>query len=534
MKRKSVMWVALIFLAVVAGAVSYYLVSPSETRQEIESGEAEFETAVARLGDLSILASGTGQVVPATEAALSFDENGVLMDILVSIGEKVAAGEVLARLKTNKTPVQITADLANAKLAVIKAEQALNDIYTNAEIESAQALKTVEEAQQALDDLLNVAPEQASALRDLVNTEQAVENAEMDLYILNSSPSDDAIEIAYASLLFKEEDLADLQEQVEKLEYQIKIAPNEDIKDRLVGQLHRLNVQLIQQQIEVENGEYKYTSMDDPADPLDLAVAEARLETAQAQLVADQQTLENIQDGPAPSDVALAESKLGETQAEWERLKDGPDPNDIALAEAELEIAQLELQVAQQQQTIVELIAPVDGTVLSIHADVGERIGTGTLISIANMDQPRLEIFIDETDLDKVQLGNPVEVIFDALPDDTFTGTIVDINPGLVTENRVQAIRALVRLDDASYAKPISLPIGLSASVDVIGGQTENAVLIPIEALREINPEEYGVYVMENDQPQLRPVLVGLMDFTSAEILEGIAAGEVVVIGDVE
>ena len=294
-----------------------------------------------------------------------------------------------------------------------------------------------------------------------------------------------------------------------------------------------MNVQLAQQQLEVDKSQYKYDTLDDPANPIDLEVAQTRLATAQAQLEDAQRQCQAIEDGPAPGDVALAKVALAEAQAEWERIKDGPDPEEVATVETNLEKAKLELQLKQEEKTVVELITPMDGTVVSISADVGERIGTQTLITIADLSQPYLEIFIDETDLDKVQVGNPVEVTFEALPDDIFDGNIIEVNPGLVQENRVQAIRALVRLDAASYAKPVSLPIGLNASVDVTAGKATNAVLIPYGALRQINPGEYEVYVMVNNLPEPRPVSVGLTDYNYAEILSGLEAGEIVLTGNV-
>ena len=62
----------------------------------------------------------------------------------------------------------------------------------------------------------------------------------------------------------------------------------------------------------------------------------------------------------------------------------------------------------------------------------------------------------------------------------------------------------------------------------------ENVVLVPIEALREIDANEYVVFVLENGEPRVRPVSVGLVDFTSAEILSGIEVGETVTTGLVE
>jgi multidrug efflux pump subunit AcrA (membrane-fusion protein) len=70
--------------------------------------------------------------------------------------------------------------------------------------------------------------------------------------------------------------------------------------------------------------------------------------------------------------------------------------------------------------------------------------------------------------------------------------------------------------------------------VDVISGKTENAVLVPVEALHDIGSGKYTVFVMENGTPKLRVVEVGLKDLVSAEILSGLKAGEVVTTGIVE
>jgi multidrug efflux pump subunit AcrA (membrane-fusion protein) len=79
-----------------------------------------------------------------------------------------------------------------------------------------------------------------------------------------------------------------------------------------------------------------------------------------------------------------------------------------------------------------------------------------------------------------------------------------------------------------------NLPSGTSASVDVIGGRAENAVLIPVEALHEIDGGKYTVFVMENGTPKLRTVEVGLQDITYAEIKSGLEVGETVTTGIVE
>jgi multidrug efflux pump subunit AcrA (membrane-fusion protein) len=201
----------------------------------------------------------------------------------------------------------------------------------------------------------------------------------------------------------------------------------------------------------------------------------------------------------------------------------------LALAQA-----QLNLDAAQQALAQLALIAPVDGTVLAIAAQAGESISTNPLITLADMSQPLVEIYMDETDLNRIAVGYEVQVVFDALQDEVFVGHVVQVDPVLVTVDGVSAVRGLALLDEASFAKPQSLPVGLRAAVELIGGRAEDALLVPVEALRELAPGEYAVFVMEDGEPKLRMVEVGLMDFTYAEITSGVEQGDIVSTGIVE
>ena len=114
---------------------------------------------------------------------------------------------------------------------------------------------------------------------------------------------------------------------------------------------------------------------------------------------------------------------------------------------------------------------------------------------------------------------------------ETFTGEVTQVDPGLYTSGNTSVVRAIVKLDSTN--DDIHLPIGTAAAVDVIGGRTENAVLVPIEALHQADGK-YTVFVMENGTPRLRLVEVGLQDITYVEIKSGIEAGEIVTTGIVE
>jgi HlyD family secretion protein len=567
MTRNKTLWVAISALVVGTGLYVYYILTTINANQDLEVQNNSVETAVARTGDLTITANGTGEVIPASEIGLTFDTSGVVTEVLVSVGDQVNAGDVLARMQTDKTQTELAAEIAEAELAFIQAQQKSDSLYADAELEAAQALLELEAAQVALEDLMDLELEKALALEAIAQAQDAIKDAEMMLYIYNSVPSDDAIYTAYASLLFKQAEYEEIQSELEKAERKIRGVSNDRLRKRYEDQILQLNLSLANQQIIVEDATYRLNSIADAADPLDVSVAETQLETYQAQLSHAQNELAELEIGPDPGAVAISEARLNQAQADWERLKDGPDPEEIALLSAQLETARLYLEVVQQDTTIIDLVSPIDGMVIALNLDVGDRNNPGTggsnaetgtggpqseidifesiffgtstantdsdssLITIADLDQPLLEVYIDETDFQKAAIGYPVEVTFDALPDETFTGEIVEISPQLEMVSNVQAVPVVVRLDAASYAKPVTLPIGLNAVVDVINGQALNAVLVPVEALVEVESENYVVYVVENEDAQPRDVTIGLIDYTSVEIIDGITPGEIVAIG---
>jgi RND family efflux transporter MFP subunit len=235
--------------------------------------------------------------------------------------------------------------------------------------------------------------------------------------------------------------------------------------------------------------------------------------------------LKAAQTGPDEEEILAAETAVRQAELALQQAQLNRESNQLSLAQAQINVEAAEAALAE-----TTLMAPIDSTIMAVNGAVGET-AANDLIVLADLEQPLLEIYLDETDLDKVGNGYEVEVIFDALPDETFSGTVLEVDPQLSEVNGVSAIRALVQLTQDSFAKPQTLPVGLNATVEVIGGRATNAVLVPVEALREISPGSYAVFVMEDGEAQMRMVEVGLMDFTYAEILSGLEAGEVVTTG---
>ena len=521
--RKRKIWVAIIAL-ILFSAVGYAVYQTISNTGSESTTSPQVQVAVARLGNLTIFASGAGHVIPASEVNLGFDESRTLAELLVKVGDQVVTGQVLARLDTNESEEDIALALAEAELNVITAQQALDEIYASSQMDAAEALIAVEDAEQALEDLQNSDLRQAQAQQAVAEAEEAVKEAERAYNSVRSTASQSVIDGTYADLVLAKNKLNEAQDKFN--EYANKPDDNLTKAD--------LQLRLSSAQAAYNSALSYYNSVTSTGSELDLEKTAAELTAAKARLADAQREWGRVKDGPTPGEIALAEANLALAKSKYETLKNGSDPAEIALAEANLASSQAKLAVAKEDRAIVDLVAPSDGTILSISTNLGETVGTGAIITLADLSQPLLEVYLDEADFDKVAVGMETEVVFDSLPDNTFTGHVTEVSPSLETIANVDTIAAKVQLDEVSFSKPQSLPVGSNASVDVIGGRAENAVLVPVEALREIGPGEYAIFVMENGEPKLRVVTVGLMDFTSAEIISGLEAGEVVTTGVVE
>jgi HlyD family secretion protein len=521
-KNKKFWWV-LVFIVVVAASGGYYYYTTLTAAQAETGSENQLQTAVARRGDLIIYASASGEVVASTDVSLGFDEYGALIALDTTLGTEVEVGAVLALLETEYTPESIAAEIAQTQLDVLTAQKELDDLYKNAEKDAALALIAVEEAAVALEDLLNSDTHQAQAWENFVAAQDAVEDAESAYYISQSTASQADIDAAWAQVVLTKSALERAQEKYEPY------ANKPD--DNLTKANLQANLSAAQQNNDA--AVRTYNAMTSTGSETDQASAAAELATAQAQLADTERAWERAKEGPTDGEIALAEAELALAQVEWDRLKDGPDPEDIAFAEAELANAQANLNLVLEKQAIIELVAPIAGTVIDISAEVGETLNANTaFITIADLNQPRLEVYLDETDIENVAVGYEVEVIFDAFPDEIFKGHVIEVDPSLYESQNITTIKTLVELEVESFAKPRDLPIGLNAAVDVIGGRAEDAVLVPVESLRELGEGEYAVFVVgEDGEPKLRTVEVGIMDFTSAEIISGLQAGEVITTG---
>lgn len=253
----------------------------------------------------------------------------------------------------------------------------------------------------------------------------------------------------------------------------------------------------------------------------------------------------------------------------------------VAAAAGRIEQMRANLDRTKYDLTKVTIKAPMAGTVTRLNVEEGETaiIGTmnnpGTLLmTIDDLSQMEVEVKVDETEIVKVKLGQPVDITIDAYPDTTFPGTVTEVgNSPIFSQTGIgqQAVdfKVVVTLEQV----PDRVRPGLSASADIEVAKREKALTIPIAALvsREWPPPEGGARARRagkgGDKPdkdpdddaksdrraeqkaaeknkkegvfllgergvvQFKPVQVGIAGDERFEVISGVQEGDVIVAG---
>jgi HlyD family secretion protein len=345
------------------------------------------------------IVSATGVVVPERWAVLSISLPGNLAEVLVKEDQVVQAGETLLRLK-GKEDLQAAVSMADLELKT--AEQALVDLYKDPEVRSAEASQAIVLAEQALDD------------------------ARRRLRSLQSIAGQADIEQAQANLMLA-------RDRLEKAEKVYEPYANKP-EDNLVRAA--LLSKLAQARKQYEAAERLYNNLIGQANELDLKEAEAN--------------------------VSLAEANLLKARQDYENLQSGPDPDAVRLAEARIANAKEQLAAARSALEHLELVAPFAGTVSEIRARQGEWVQPGQpLVTLADLDGLRIETTdLNEIDVARVEVGDPVVITFDALPDLQVRGRLVRVASKAAEGSGVN-YTAVIEMDEV----PTQLRWGMTAFV---------------------------------------------------------------------
>lgn len=517
---KKLISIGILLTLLVGGYLTYDFYS---NQDQAQAASADLETTVIESGTLVDTIGATGTVRSNQSANLTWQTSGAVDVIEAQVGDQVTDGQVLASLDEDS----LSPDVILAQADLVDAQQSLDDLMNSSEQQS-QALKAVEDAQEALDEALDPEMAQAQALQAIANAEKNVEDAQDQLAIVTAVVPQDAIDQAYANMLLAEKKLNDTLDTIEDIEWQItKVSASNSIPPEMRGSIKKglknalegLEMQRTQNQISYENAVTKHTNLLQPPDPIDMAVAESNLAEAQAQLAEAQREWARLKDGSSPGEIAMLEAQLADAQREWERVKAGPAPEDITAAEAQVAAAQAALA-----QTSIE--APFDGVITLVESKTNDQVEAGTLaLRVDDLSHLLVDLEVSEVDINQVQVGQSVELTFDAIFSRTYHGEVIEVAMVGIEEGGIVNFTVTIELLDADeYIKP-----GMTSAVDIVTTQLDDVVLVPNRSVRVVDGARV-VYVLDDATVQTVPVTLGATSDTFSQVVNGLHSGDVVVL----
>lgn len=196
----------------------------------------------------------------------------------------------------------------------------------------------------------------------------------------------------------------------------------------------------------------------------------------------------------------------------------------LSLADADVERAKASLLLAKQKLIKTRIYSPISGYVKEKKVSAGDYVKNGANLFVIIQNNPlKLNFTVTEKDVGKLRKGQDVTFRVDAFPGREFKGKVNNIYPSLEEKTRTLQVEALVPNPDNAL-KP-----GLFAHVILYTGAERNTVLVPIISLL-YEGEAIKVFVIDGGRAKERLVKVGQKYGEMMEIVEGLKAGETVVI----
>lgn len=233
----------------------------------------------------------------------------------------------------------------------------------------------------------------------------------------------------------------------------------------------------------------------------------------------------------AKATVDVTRTTMDQAQARYETLQksSGIDPDELALDQAKVDALQLQLDQAKEDLKGATLTAPIAGKVTYLASSAGTIVGTDKFMTLSDVSQPQIAVSVDESDMVHFVLGSSATVTFDAIPDQSFTGTVTLVQPSLTTSGQYKVLQGAVTLDENAAKTVKDLPLGLNASVSIVYQEAKDVLLVPVTALKQITGKGYQVSAISSDgTATMKSVEVGLIGSDYAEIKSGLNEGDTI------
>lgn len=442
-----------IAILVVAGG-GYY----GYTTYKADHTPAQYVLATASIAPIQTTVTGSGQVASSHELDLSPKDSGTVTSIDVKAGDHVNAGTLIATVDdtaAQKTVRDTLADLQGAKISYAQSISSSNTSSADAAGSTFDAIVNDETSvPNAITDLRSIIDGNGGLVADLNSVQNvdpsaaAAEQQAIDSYRAAITAHDAA---ASAYLMATRTSSPQTLLALAKTEYTASAATTQAVKDTLAF------LTSVNQTLQVHNA---------LAVPTDLA---ARI----TKMSADTSTVTS-----ATTQLSTAETSL---ESSLQTLDSGSGPSlDVQSAQLALTKAQNAYDDARTALADYTVVAPFAGTIAKVNVQKFDQAGGSTAVATLITDQNYAELSLNETDAEKVQVGQPVTLTFDAIDGLTLNGSVAEIDSvGTVTQGVVSYSVKIDLGTGDSRVRP-----GMTVNATIVTASKPAALVVPSAAIK--------------------------------------------------
>lgn len=555
--RKRLLINALLVVALVGLGIATY----ANLGSSGASATTRATLATAKRAVVLSTVTATGNVEAPTDLSLSFQQSGKVASISVSVGDRVTAGQELARVEDRQQRASLSA--AQASLASAQAAYA-GKVRGETSYERASDATSVASASLSVTNAqAGLVAAQQTATTNKTKYQQQVDQAQAsaDSATANTVTAKSSLDTATSSLKTLQQSYdtsADANEGVDARVSRYKLDQVSCTTNAGTADYHPSDgvdcsqiANLIAFSTGVQTANNSYTQAQVSGTTATNALATAK-QNQTAGLAQDQQAIDKAQQA---LDTAKAQyqSTLASTSVKQQPAK----PEELAQTRASIASAQQQVLSAQKNADDTVLRAPADGTVASISGIVGQQSGSGgaastsssgtgasgasgasastsssssssgsgfiQLTDVASLD---VKVGFTETDAGKVDVGQPATITLDAVPGKTYQGHVLTLDTNQTLVNNVVTYYAKISLEGSSgEVKP-----GMTASVSIVLDKRDNAVTLPTSAVPTSGTTATVTVRGTNGKDASRAITMGLRGDNAVEITNGLKVGDQVVV----
>ena len=253
-----------------------------------------------------------------------------------------------------------------------------------------------------------------------------------------------------------------------------------------------------------------------------IAVEEARDDVDRSDALYEDGLLSSSERDRAHRQLRRAKSDLERAQTALRDASDGGSAQQELMAA--LQRALKDTQRAGLAVDRHRLKAPFDGTILTRHADPGDRASPNEPILTLVSDAAHLiRITPDERELSHLEVGQPARIAADAYPEEHLEASLYRIAPGVDAD--AATLTAWLEIDDA----PDWLAPDMTTTVEITTDTVDDTLILPRRALRDAGTDAPYVLVIEEDRAVERPVGVGLRHDDAVQITDGLSTDDAII-----